>query len=155
MIFVFLWIISLIMIISRSIHVAANDIISFFFYNWITFHSFFCAVLSCSIVSDSWRLHELHPARLLCLWGCSRQQYWSGLSFPSPGNLPSPGMEPRSPTLQADSLPSELPGKPKITGVDSQSLLQGIFPTQGWNPGLPHCKQILYHLSHQGRTDLK
>ena len=37
------------------------------------------------------------------------------------------------------------------TGVGSLSLLQGIFPTQGSNPSLPHCKQILYHLSHQGR----
>ena len=36
------------------------------------------------------------------------------------------------------------------TGVDSRSLLQGIFPTQGSNPGLPHCSQILYPLSHQG-----
>ena len=45
--------------------------------------------------------------------GFSRQGYWSGLPFPSPGNLPSPGIKPRSPTLQADSLPFELPGKPK------------------------------------------
>ena len=37
------------------------------------------------------------------------------------------------------------------TGVGSLSLLQGIFPTQGSNPGLPHCRQILYHLSHKGR----
>ena len=36
------------------------------------------------------------------------------------------------------------------TGVDSCSLLQGIFPTQGWNPALPHCRWILYQLSHQG-----
>ena len=36
------------------------------------------------------------------------------------------------------------------TGVGSLSLLQGIFPTQGLNPGLPHCRQILYQLSHQG-----
>ena len=36
------------------------------------------------------------------------------------------------------------------TRVDSRSLLQGIFPTQGLNPGLPHCRQILYQLSHQG-----
>ena len=42
----------------------------------------------------------------------SRQEYWSGLPFPSPGDLPNPGMEPGSPTLQADSLPSEPPGKP-------------------------------------------
>ena len=32
----------------------------------------------------------------------------------------------------------------------ANSLLQGIFPPQGWNPGLPHCRQILYHVSHQG-----
>jgi len=36
------------------------------------------------------------------------------------------------------------------TGVSSLSLLQGIFPTQGLNPGLPHCRQILYQLSHKG-----
>ena len=39
--------------------------------------------------------------------GFSRQEYWSGLPFPSPGNLPDPGAEPRSPALHADSLPSE------------------------------------------------
>ena len=38
----------------------------------------------------------------------------------------------------------------KNTGVGSHFFLQGIFPTQGWNPGLLHCKQTLYHLSHQG-----
>ena len=42
----------------------------------------------------------------------SRQEYWSGLPFPSPGDLPDPGIEPRSPTLQADTLPSEPLGKP-------------------------------------------
>ena len=44
--------------------------------------------------------------------GFSRQEYWSGLPFPSPGDLPDPGIEPRPLRLQADSLPSELPGKP-------------------------------------------
>ena len=42
----------------------------------------------------------------------SRQEYWSGLPFPSPGDLPDPGIEPGSPALQVDSLPSEPPGKP-------------------------------------------
>ena len=42
--------------------------------------------------------------------GFSRQEYWSGLLFPSPGDLPNPGIEPKSPTLQADALPSEPPG---------------------------------------------
>ena len=44
--------------------------------------------------------------------GFSRQKYWSGLPFPSPGDLPDPGMEPRSPTFQADTLTSEPTGKP-------------------------------------------
>ena len=42
----------------------------------------------------------------------SRQEYWSGLPCPSPGDLPDPGIKPRSPVLQADSLPPEPPGKP-------------------------------------------
>ena len=44
--------------------------------------------------------------------GFSRQEYWSGLPFPSPGDLPNPGTEPGSPALQTDALPSEPPGKP-------------------------------------------
>ena len=44
--------------------------------------------------------------------GFSRQEYWSGLPFPSPGDLPHPGIEPKSPALQADSLLTELQGKP-------------------------------------------
>ena len=42
----------------------------------------------------------------------SRQEYWSVLPFPSPGDLPDPGIKPGSPALQADALPSELPGNP-------------------------------------------
>ena len=44
--------------------------------------------------------------------GFSRQECWSGLPFPSPGDLPNPGIEPRSPALQEHALPSEPPGKP-------------------------------------------
>ena len=47
--------------------------------------------------------------------GFSRQEYWSGLPFPSPGNLPNPGIEPGSPAFQADALTSEPPGKPLPT----------------------------------------
>ena len=72
--------------------------------------------------------------------------------FPSPGDLPNPGTEPRSPTLQVDSLPAEPQGKPKNTGVGSLSLLEGIFLTQGSNPGLPHYRWILYQLSHKGSS---
>ena len=46
--------------------------------------------------------------------GFSRQEYWSGLPFPSPGDLPNPGIKPRSPALQADTLTAELPGNPKL-----------------------------------------
>ena len=46
--------------------------------------------------------------------GFSRQEYWSGLPFPSPGDLPDPGIKPRSPALQADALTSEPPGKPVL-----------------------------------------
>ena len=47
--------------------------------------------------------------------GFSRQEYWSGLPFPSPGDLPCPGIEHRSPALQADALTSEPSGKPDAT----------------------------------------
>ena len=49
----------------------------------------------------------------------SRQKYWSGLPCPPPGDLPNPGVKPRSPTMQADSLPSEPAGKPMNNGVSS------------------------------------
>ena len=70
----------------------------------------------------------------------SRPEYWSGYSFPSPEDLPNPGIEPRFPALQVDSLLSEPPGKPKNTGVGSQSLFQGNFLTQEIKPGSPELK---------------
>ena len=90
-----------------------------------------------------------------------RQEYWSGLPCPPPGTLLNPGIEPRSPALQADSLLSEPPGKPKNTGVGSLSLLQRIYPTQELNlsltqelnQGLLHCRRILYQLSYQGGSE--
>ena len=87
-------------------------------------------VLSQSVMSDSLQPHRLQSTRILCPWGYSRQEYWSGLPCPPPGDISNPGIEPRSPPLQADSLLSEPPGKPKNTGVGSLSLLQRIFPTQ-------------------------
>ena len=101
------------------------------------------SVLSCSVVSNS-----LKPHGLLCPWGFSRQEYWSGLPCPPPGDLPNPGIEPRSPALQVDSLPSDPPGKPKNTGVGSLSFLQ-IFPTQESNWGFLLCWWILHQLSCQ------
>ena len=72
-----------------------------------------CAVVSCSVASNSLQPYGLQPTRLLCPWGFSRQEYWGGLPW-------------------------------------THALLQGIFPTQGSNPGLPHCKRFIYHLSLQG-----
>ena len=76
------------------------------------------------------------------------------VAFPSPGDLPNPGIKPRSPSLQADSLPAEPQGKPKNTRVDSLSLLQCIFLTQESNQGLLCCRWILYQLSYQGSPQL-
>ena len=79
--------------------------------------------------------------------GFSRQEYWSGFPCPPPGDIPNPGIEPRPPALQVDSLPSEPSGEHKNTGVHTLSLLQGIFPTQESNWGLLHCRWILYQLN--------
>ena len=66
-------------------------------------------LLSCArLFATPWTVAYQAP---LSIGFFSRQEYWSGLQFPSPGDLPHPGIEPRSPTLQADSLTSEPPGK--------------------------------------------
>ena len=85
----------------------------------------------------------------------SRPEYWSVWPFPSPGDLPNPGIEPRSLTLQADSLPAEPQGKPKSTRVGSLSLLQQIFLTQKSNQGLQCHRQILYQLSYQESPEMR
>ena len=59
---------------------------------------------------------------------CSRQEYWSRLPFPSPGDLPYPGIEPESPELQADSLGSEPPGKLKPGGSAAAQVAAGAQP---------------------------
>ena len=68
--------------------------------------------------------------------GCFRQEYWSGLPYPPPVDLPNPGIKPRSPTLQADSLPSEPPGKPQsqipvLIKRNQSSLEEWMIPVQG------------------------
>ena len=105
-----------------------------------------CHCESCSVVSNSLQPHGLYFPSM----EFSRPESWSGQPFPSLVDLPNPGIKPRSPPLQVDSLPVEPQGKPKNTGVGSLSLLQRIFPTQESNRSLLHCRQILYQLSHQG-----
>ena len=83
-----------------------------------------CVCVSHSVVSDSvtpWTVTHQVPLSV----EFSRQEYWSGLPFSSPGDLPNPEIEPVSPALQADSLLSEPPGKPFML-VDV-SLHQGLL----------------------------
>ena len=90
--------------------------------------------------------------------GFSMQEHWSGLPFPSPmhesekwkwsHSVVSDSLQPHG--LQSTRLLHPQDSPDKSTGVDCHAFLQGIFPTQGSNSGLRHCRQILYHLSHQG-----
>ena len=68
-------------------------------------------VLVTQSLSDSLRSHGLSM-------GFSRQEYWSGLPYPSPGDLPNPGIKPRSPALQADALPSEKLRESQLSGPE-------------------------------------
>ena len=71
------------------------------------------------------------PAKLLCPWNFLKQEYRSGLLFPSPGDLSDPGIKPRSPVLQADSLPSEPPEKPSRIPIELlETLKDGGFRHQ-------------------------
>ena len=93
---------------------------------------------------------ESHSVVLDSLWphGILQARILKWVAFSSPGDIPNPGVQSRSPTLQADSLPAEPRGKPKIPGVGSLSLLQRIFPTQESNWSFLHCRKILYQLSY-------
>ena len=97
-------------------------------------------------MSDSLRSHGVYSP-----WNFPGQNTKVISQVPSPGDFPNLGIKPKSPALQADSLPAEPPGKPKNTGVGSLSLLQGIFPTKESNQGHLRCGRICYQLSHQGR----
>ena len=102
------------------------------------------------LVSESLQPHGLYSP-----WNSLLQNTEVGSLYVLQGIFPNPGIEPKSPALQADSLLAEPQRKPKNTGVGCHALLQGIFPTQGSNPHLLHCSSllhyrwILYQLSHQ------
>ena len=88
----------------------------------------------------------------LCPTLCDPMEYslWN-----SPGQNTGVSSKPRSPALQADSLPAEPQGKPENTAVGNLSLLQRIFLTQESNQGLLHCRWILYRLRFQGSPQMK
>ena len=79
-----------------------------------------------------------------CLWG---QRAWARTDL---DDEVSESLSVVSDSLQPCGLCSPWKSPGQNTGVDSLSLLQGIFPSQGSNPGFPHCGQILYQLSYQG-----
>ena len=77
---------------------------------------------ACPTLSTPWTVVCQGPLSM----GFSRKECWSGLPFPSPGALPDPGIEPGSPALQADSLPTELWGKPHLWW--RQGLTETLLP---------------------------
>ena len=97
-----------------------------------------CAALSHSVTSDSLCPRGLQPARLLCPWGFSRQEYRNGLPCPPQGIFPTQGSS--QPTLQADSLPAELPGKPRIY------IYLLLIHVDIWQKPTQYCKAITLQL---------
>ena len=157
------------------------QIVVFFYGCYNLLRTYMCAksLQSCLILCDPMDCSPQAPLSM----GFSRQEDWSGLTFPSPGDLPDPGIEPTSLVSPALAGKDYLPRVPPLcmlshfshvqlfvtprtivlqahpsmgfprqdTGVGCHFILQGIFLTQELNLGLLHCRQILYHLSHQGR----
>ena len=126
-------------------------------------------MLSHSVMSDSLQPHGLQTTRVLCPGGFSRQEYWSGLLCPPPGDLPDPGIEPRSlmsPTLQADSLPSEPPGKPTRMFIVALFMIAKWFTCPadeqtkpsipiGWNIQLRRAIKSWFMLQHEWTLEMK
>ena len=117
---------------------------------YLVLHYLFKGVFSHSSSVQLFVIPWTAGIRLLCPWGFSMEEHLVCCHA-----LPNPGIQPRSSSLQTDSIPTEPPGKPKNTGTGSLSLLQGIFPTQESNRGLLHCRWILYQLSYQGSPILR
>ena len=97
--------------------------------------------MDCSPPGSS--VHGILQARIL---------EWVAISFPRGSSQPRDWTQVS--LVAGRFFTTEPPGKPKSTGVGSLSLFQGIFPTQGLNPSLLHCRQTLYHWSHLGSPTL-
>ena len=97
---------------------------------------------SCPTLCDPMDYKGTHQVPLSM--GFSRQEYWSGLPFPSPGDLPDPGIEPISPTLQADSLPSEPPGSPNTSLGDSNTINSHMNSSQIFKNKLKRKPTVVY-----------
>ena len=111
------------------------------------------SVLCCAIVTQSRPIHcdpmDCSPPGPLSM-GFSRQEYWSVLPWSPPRNLPNPGVKPRSPAMQADSLLSESPKKPFIRSIGVQTRYQRLthpkkenYGNEEGNPLIPILLQAL------------
>ena len=112
-----------------------THILSLQLFSIISYYKMLLAIAPCAASDSLWPC-GLQPPRPLCPRGFSRQAYWSGLSRPPPGDLPNPGVEPKSPTIQVDSLPTEPPGKPKILEWAAYPFSRDL-PDPGIKPGSP------------------
>ena len=100
---------------------------------------------SCLTLATPWTVACQAPLSV----GFSRQEYWSGLPFPSPGDLPDPGIETGSPAVQEDSLPTEL----WINVYSNIKRRRQWQPTPVLLPGKSHGQRILVGCSPWGRTE--
>ena len=98
------------------------------------------------LVATPWTVAHQAPLPM----GFSRQEFWRGLPFPSPGHLPNPGIKPGSPTLQVDSLPSVPPGKPRY--FMGKVRLIAAPPSQQWLWKLLCCSS--YHWTVENNSDV-
>ena len=110
-------------------------------------------LFSCSVVSDSLQPHGLQHVRLFSPWDSpGKTLEWVAISFSNTLALfvESVSHSAMSDSLRCRGLYSPYNSAGQNTGVGSLSLHQGIFPPQGSNPGILHCRMILYQLSHKG-----
>ena len=102
-------------------------------------------MLSFKVVSNSLQPHGLQPTRLFSPWGFFRQEYWSGLPSPPPGDLPNPGIEPTSLIIsciwQVEPLPLAPSGKPKLHTVKCN-----FTKVQNHLSLLPRCNSFLQYM---------
>ena len=97
----------------------------------------FMCVVSPLVVSDSLWTHGLNLARLLCPWGFSRQEYWSGSPCPTPGGLPNPGIKPRSPHCHiymstSKNRRKKKQSKRKMSGLSGFATFKEKWYTGSW-----------------------
>ena len=96
-------------------------------------------VCACSVMSDSLQPHGLQPTSLLCSWDFPRQEYFRGWPFPTPGDIPNPGIElafPASPASPGRFLTTEAPGKPSFKdrhGLKVKGWEKIFYPTENQN----------------------